>query len=215
MDGQEYLSQIAKDDTRPKRQKDTSGGLGLGIDFKKILHSKIFLGVVIGLVLLFAVMIITSAMSGNKADIPDLATKLKAEIDETTEMINKYQDRVKSSTVRSNGASLYSVLSGTGLGLGGWITTAYPEYKGLSEKETAALEASKTALDEELFAAKITGKLDWTFSSKMAEQIANILAQEDNLYTQTKDADLKQILESNYDSLENLYNAFDNYLVGK
>lgn len=213
MDGQEYLTQIAQDDTRPKRQKDTGGGLG--IDFKKILHSKVFIGVVVGLVVLFMVMIITSVMSGSKEDISDLATKLKTEIDTTTEMINKYQDRVKSSTVRSNGASLYSVLSGTGLGLSGWITTVYPDYKGLSEKEEAKLEESKVALDEELFEAKITGKLDWTFSQKMAEQIASILTQEDKIYKQTKDDDLKQILESNYSSLENLYNAFDNYLVGK
>ena len=213
MDGQEYLTQISQDDTRPKRQKDTGGGLG--IDFKKILHSKVFIGVVVGLIVLFLVMIITSVMSGSKEDISDLATKLKTEIDTTTEMINKYQDRVKSSTVRSNGASLYSVLSGTGLGLSGWITTVYPDYKGLSEKEEAKLEESKVALDEELFEAKITGKLDWTFSQKMAEQIASILTQEDKIYKQTKDDDLKQILESNYSSLENLYNAFDNYLVGK
>ena len=213
MDGQEYLSQIAQDDTRPKQQKDTGGGLG--IDFKKILRSKIFIGVVVGLVLLFLVMIITSAVTGNKEDMSDLATKLKAEIDETTEMINKYQDRVKSSTVRSNGASLYSVLSGTGLGLSGWITTVYPDYKGLSEKEEAKLEESKATLDEELFEAKITGKLDWTFSQKMAEQIANILTQEDKIYKETKDENLKQILESNYGSLENLHNAFDSYLVGE
>lgn len=214
MDGQEYLSQIAQDDTRPKRQKAT-GGEGLGIDFKKILHSKIFIGAMIGLALLIVVMIVTTAMSGNKEEIPDLTAKLQAEIDETTEMINKYQDRVKSSAVRSNGASLYSVLSGTSMGIGGYLTTAYPDYKGLSEKETASLEESKTALDEELFAAKITGKLDWTFSTKMADQIAIILAQEDKIYNQTKDENLKKILEANYNSLQNLYSAFDSYLVGK
>lgn len=213
MDGQDYLTQISMDDTRPKKRQSSSGG-GLGIDFGKILHSKVFLGVVIGFVVLILVMIVMTVISGGKEDMPTMVTNLQSEVDETTEMIRKYQDRVKSSTVRSNGASLYSVLSGTSLGLKGYIEAAYPDKKEPTEKELAKLEESKAALDEELFAAKITGKLDWTFSQKMAEQIANILEMEDKVMKQAKDEELKQIITSNYDSLVNLYNAFDNYLVG-
>ena len=83
--------------------------------------------------------------------------------------------------------------------------------KDVNKKVTEKASADNEALEDELFKAKINGVLDRVFANKMAYEISLFMAEEDNLYKITKDDSLKEALDKSRNSLENLYDAFDNF----
>ena len=156
-------------------------------------------------------------MGGSKG--PDNKSRVLAlvlHIDNTREVINEYQSKVKSSNLRSYSASLNTILSDTSNKLNNYATEILKaQSKDLSEKTTEEENLIKDELINTLFEAKITGRLDRTYAYEMAQEISSIAERESQILKSTSKDDLKAILESSYNSLSVLYDEFDNYLQSK
>lgn len=201
MQGQEYLNQISASN-RPE-QKSKLGG---------ILSSKFFL-IGAGLVAaLIVIIVIGMALSGNKGGEEDNCYKLYLHLESTAEVIGEYQDSVKSSTLRASGASLRGVLENTKKDLESYLTEKYDfTPKKISEDLTLEMTTEKDELMSELFEAKINGNLDRIFAHKMAKEIALIASEEAKISKSTKNDTLKGLLKTSYDSLDSLYNNFNDF----
>lgn len=200
MDGQDYLNQISAS-VRPEKKSKMS--------FLNSTIFKVIVGAAVAFILLAIVGVI---LGGGKAGAKDQAIALKLNIDSTMTVISKYQPSVKSSDLRSSSASLYSVLSNTNRDLSSFITENYDYNSKNDDKkfaETVALE--RDGLDSALFQAKINGILDQVYANKMAYIISLIYSKEASLYNATNNKELESILTSSMNSLDNLYDKFNDY----
>ena len=203
MNGQEYLNQIS---AKSQQQKPKMGGGG-------ILKSKFFLAGVIGVVLFIVIMIFGMALGGNKGNDKSKCFDLAIRLNNTGEVVGEYQPSIKSSTLRSNGISLSGVLADTNKKLMNYLEEKY-SVKNLKDAGEKALGQAKTeqdALATELFEAKINGILERVFAHKMAYEITTIMSKEAELKKTTKNEALIEILDQSHDSLENLYDKFNNF----
>ena len=170
---------------------------------------KLITGTVVAFIL---IAIVGAVLNSNKTGVKDQAVSLKLSIDSTLSIISEYQSSVKSSNLRSSSTSLYSVLSNTNRDLTSFMTENYKYNAKEDDKKFAddvALE--KDGLESALFEAKINGILDQVYANKMAYVIALISAKETSLYNATSDSGLQNLLATSYNSLENLYNQFNDF----
>lgn len=177
-----------------------------------IFASKFFWIGVIGVVTFILIMIIGSALGSGNTSAKDKIFGLILHIDNTSELIEKYQPDVKSSDLRSYSASLNSVLSETSRSLTNYATEKYnfkanDVKKEIAEEETTA----RDDLDAELFEAKINGNLDRVYTHKMAYEISLITARESQIIKSVNNDVLKEALVKSYDSLGVLYDKFNDF----
>ena len=201
MEGQEYLNQLAAA-TRPEKKSKIS----------QILSSKLFIFGMVSLALLIIIIIIGAILGGNKGGEKNLGSALKLHIDNTTSIINSYQSTLKSSDLRSSSASLYSILKMTSQELTDYLTTAH-KYKEKDVSKTIINQATeaKTALESELFEAKINGILDRVYAHKMTYEISVLMSEEAKLMKTTSNGTLDTLLTTSYNSLEVLYEKFSDF----
>lgn len=204
MDGQEYLNQISAS-VRPVKQKKGVGG------FLGIFSSIYFKLGMLALVILIIVAIIGSVL-GSLPTTEEKAIDLKLRIDNTSDVIAKYQPDIKSSLLRSLSASLKGVLTNTSTQLNNYMVQTY-EYSEANIKETAkeAAELNKDSLINEFFEAKINGLLDRVYAHKMTLEVYSIMSDESSIFTATSDETLKSLLSNSYDSLNNLYKELNDF----
>lgn len=200
MEGQDYLNQISAS-VRPEKKSK--------LGFTNSMFFKLGVGAVIAFVV---IMIIGMIISGGKAGAKDQAISLKLNIDNTLKVIAEYQPSVKSSDLRSNSASLYSVLANTNRELTNFITEKY-NYKPKDDdkKFTEKVSQERYELESALFEAKINGILDQVYASKIAYTILLISSKEDSLFNASSDQVLQTLLTTSYNSLETLYDQFNNF----
>ena len=204
MDSQQYLNQISEM-SRPAPKSKGKGISGL-------LSSKFFLVGVIGVVLLIVIIIIGSILGGNKSDNKTLCYDLKLHLDNTAEVINEYQQYVKSSELRSSSASLLGVLTNTSRDLTTYLENTYNfKDKDISKTMVEQADLVKDDFLNELFEAKINGILDRIYAHKMAYEISLLTAEESQLYNSSKDESLSNLLNTSYESLNNLYDKFNDF----
>lgn len=203
MDGQEYLNQISASN-RPVKNQSKAGKIFSSIYFKLIAGA---------LVVLIIIMIVGAALSGGKGGAEQQLTVIKLRMDRTMTVIQNYQSSVKSSNLRSSSASLYGVLSNTNTQITAYISEKYGAYKekSVEKKLLNEADANRDELDSDLFNAKITGMLDRTYAHKMAYEIFWFAQKESSLADSTKDGALKEMLDTSVQSLENLYNNFNDF----
>lgn len=204
MDRKEYLNQISQQ-AKPVQKR------GLPDFFK----SKIF-WLILG-ILAFAILIMAvgGAISSNQEPPQNRLYRLLLQLDNTRASVDEYQPDVKSSTLRGYSASLSSILSNTSSELTAYLTAVY-QYKPkvIPEKIQAEAAAHSEELNNELFVAKINGDLDNIFDLKMVYEISLISTQEAAILEKTTNEDLSGILLPSYQSLQNIYNDFDDWTVG-
>ena len=128
----------------------------------------------------------------------------------TMEAISKYQPSVKSSELRADSASLYSVLSGTERETVTYLTETY-DFDRADDTLVENENLHKDELEQDLFRAKITGILDRIFAHKMAYEISMIQSKESAIYDKVTDEAYKSAIESSYNSLETLYSKFNDF----
>ena len=177
-----------------------------------IFASKFFWVGVIGAAIFILILIIGGILSGARGNNKDRLLALVLHIDNTSEAIGEYQPNVKSSDLRSYSASLNGVLSNTSRELTNYIAEKYnmkpkDANENIAEEETLA----KDDLVNELFEAKINGNLDRIYAHKMAYEISLITSREIQLYKSTNNESLKEILDTSYNSLSNLYDKFNDF----
>lgn len=200
MDRQEYLNQISMKSHPTKNSK--SG----------VFASKFFWVGVIGAAIFILILIIGGILGGARGNDKDRLLALILHMDNTSEVIEEYQPNVKSSDLRSYSASLHGVLSNTSRELTDYIAEKYnmkpkDANEGITEEETLA----KDNLANELFEAKINGNLDRIYAHKMAYEISLITSREIQLYKSTNNENLKEVLDTSYNSLSNLYDKFNDF----
>ena len=208
MENQEYLNQIS---AKSKPVKPANGASKF--DISSILHSKYFLIGAIGIVALILIMIVGALLGGGEKKNPATdVLKFKYHLSSTTEIIDTYQPRIKSSILRSYNASLKNVISSITSDVDNYLTNVI-HYEPSKDDETIIAEANvaKDELSKELLEAKINGILDRVYAHKMAYEITLLINEESSLEKTTKDDALKAILAPSKTSLENLYNNFNDF----
>ena len=204
MDKKEYLEQLNAS-VRPNKKP-----MGGKFSFVSSKAFKIILGL-LGAMVVF--IIIGVIISNSKDSLQKRVIDLKLHLDNTATIISDYQPSVKSSEIRSNSASLSSVLNSTNSELTNYILEKW-KIKKIDKKlqEEAALEKDK--IESDLFTAKINGILDRIYNHKMSYEISLILNEESAILKATKDEKLKNILTTSSNSLENLSIKFNDFSEG-
>ena len=202
MDSQDYLDQISKSARPVKPAKKGLSGILSSIWFK--------LG--LGALALLIVMVIFGSILGGRTTLEERCTTMKLKMDGVAEVVSEYQPFVKSSLLRSISASLKGVLTNTSSQLNNFMINAYQYEEGkVKQAVREEAELNKEALSNDLFEAKINGLLDRTFAHKMANEIYLIMSDEAGIANDSEEAELKEILTSSYDSLNNLYTQFNDF----
>ncbi len=164
--------------------------------------------------LLIIIIIIGSALSGNKRSEKDICIDLYLHLTNTTEVVNTYKNDIKSSTLRGNSSSLSTLLYNTSKKLEDYFAEYY-QIDNISKSISKATLEESTAIKDnaisELFEAKITGSLDRIFAHKMAYEIELISSEENSIIDSTKNDSLKAILEESYESLDSIYGEFNDF----
>ncbi|MBR2841562.1 hypothetical protein IKE80_02165 [Candidatus Saccharibacteria bacterium] len=205
MDGQQYLNQISKANKPVKR----AGGKK---SISNILSSKFFIIGAVAIGLLVIIIIIGAILGGNKDNTKTLSYDLKLHLDNTSEVIQEYQQNVKSSILRSNSASLSGVLANTSRDLTDYLVNKYKfKDKDISKKIVEEATLAKDELTNELFEAKINGILDRIYAHKMAYEISLLTAEEAKLIKASQDDALTELLTTSHESLSNLYDKFNDF----
>ena len=205
MDGQQYLNQISK---ASKPVKKVGGKKGIS----NILSSKFFIIGAVAIGLLVIIIIIGAILGGNKDNTKTLSYDLKLHLDNTSEVIQEYQQNVKSSILRSNSASLSGVLANTSRDLTDYLVNKYKfKDKDISKKIVEEATLTKDELTNELFEAKINGILDRIYAHKMAYEISLLTAEEAKLIKASQDDALTELLTTSHESLSNLYDKFNDF----
>ena len=166
--------------------------------------------------MLVVIVIIGAILGGSRTNEKELAYKLKLHIDNTSAVISEYQPSINSSDLRSDSASLLSILANTNRDLTNYLTDVY-SYKSGAEGETLTNDAKLNAdgLRAVLFSAKINGTLDRIYANQVAYEVSLLMNEEAKIYDKTGNDRLKGILSSSYSSLENLYNSFKSFSEAK
>ena len=199
MDSEAYLNRISASNRKSKNV----GGI----------FSSIWVKILITVTAVVLLIIVFSNLMTPSEGVKDKLQALKLHTSSLTKTINTYQSRVKSSVLRSSTASLNSILVNTTSNLTNYIADKYKtkDDKSVSASIKKKEEKLTTARDNELFEARINGLLDRTFASKMAYEITVLTTREKEILKLTKNDDLKNILNDSLNSLDNLYNSFNNY----
>ncbi len=201
MDGQEYLNQISASN----RTNDQSKG-------KNFLTSKYFLFGAGAVIALIVIMIIGAVLSSGKSSEKDNSISLMLHVTNTVTTVDEYQQYIKSSDLRSSSSSFSGVLHNTEKDLLPYLESKYNyDAKKVSDKILAKTTSDNEALNNELFEAKINGILDRIFAHKMAYEITMIMAEESQIIKTTKNDGYRDLLNTSYSSLENLYNKFSDF----
>ncbi len=200
MDKQDYLDQISAS-VRPEKKSRLS-----------LLSSPFFKVGAIGVIALIAIIFLGMLLGGGKETLRDQSYTLKLRLDNTLEVISNYQTYVKSSELRSNSASLYSILTNTNSGLSNYLVEKYDfKESSVSDKIVNLVTEEKETLENELFEARINGNLDRIYAHKMAYEISMIATNESSIYNASRDETLREVVKTSYDSLNNLYNKFNDF----
>lgn len=202
MDSQDYLDQISMQ-ARPMKPAK-KGVMG-------VFSSKYFRWGMIA-VAVFIVLAIFGSILGSKTPVSEKCTVLKLRLDRTAKVMDEFQPSVKSSLLRSLSASLKGVFMNTSSQMNTYMVQAYG-YEERNVKEALVEEAdlNADALTNELFEAKINGLLDRTYAHKMALEIYSVMSDEAEISKSTDAAELKSLLSTSYDSLNNLYTQFNDF----
>lgn len=204
MDRQEYLNRISVANRPVKEPKNG------------IFASKFFWVGIIGLAAFILIMILGAIISGTKGNEKERIFSLILHLDNTSEVIEQYQSSVKSSDLRSYSASLKGILSNTSKELTTYAEEKYDfKAKDVSSKISEEETLSKDGLENELFEAKINGVLDRIYAHKMAYEISLITNRESQIFKSSSNENLKNILETSYNSLNNLYDGFNDFTETK
>ena len=202
MDGQEYLDQLSAS-VRPVKSSDNKSSF---------LSSKIFLISAAGVIVFILLALVGAMLSGNKSSEKDLCVSLMLHIENTSTVVQTYQPSVKSSDLRSISASLSSVLSDTDSKLTNYLAEKYGIESGkVDEALVAQKDAERSALESDLFDAKINGLLDRIYTHKMSYETALLMSEEAKIINKTSDEMLKDFLTTSYNSLENLSAKFGDF----
>lgn len=198
MDNQAYLDQLAASNRPTKPNK-----------FLELSSSKIFKLVAAAVGTFILIFIIGAILSSVKGGKQQTLLDFKARLDGISSTIDKYQGSLKSSSLRSHSASLYTIITTTASATGDFIEANYKPDK--DSKPSKSEDERTTERDNDLYDAKINGLLDRTYARKFAYEISVLMSDESKLLKQFDDAGFKNAINSSYNSLSVLKDSFTSF----
>ncbi|MBR1795935.1 hypothetical protein IJ765_01575 [Candidatus Saccharibacteria bacterium] len=205
MNNMDYLNQISAD-TRPAKQ--TSGSLFDGLP----IPAQLVKWLIIALVGVFFVIIIAAILSNQKDPERDLIDRINQRSNNLMTVINTYNPKIKSSSLRAISSNVSSVLTYTQ----SQTSTILQNYYGVEDKKGKNGSAPNQALiDEEtayaeainatLETARIEATLDRTYHRILTREVGYFLSLEADLLSRTKKQDLITVLQDSSGNLDSIY----------
>ena len=200
MDNFAYLNEIAASN-RPAPKKKCAR-----FDAKTALTMKIAVG---GVVLFCLLMAFGAILSGLGGKTEGLMLQLYTRTTNLNTAITSYNQKLRSSDLRSLAASLSGVLSSTStqlmevIGGGGEVAL---DAKTAEEEETVLME-----LQTSLANAQLNGILDRAYANLVGLQVSLLLSMISGIEARTDDAELLEVLSTYRGNLEVLHQGFEAY----
>ena len=167
--------------------------------------------VAIGAVLFFLLMAVGALVGSLKGKTDDLLKQLYLRTTNMSTIMEDYNQYLKSSDLRSLGASLAGTLTNATNQLAGVVGVEDPEAMApdaeTMEEETAVLEELNTSLTN----ARLNGILDRAYANLVGLQVSLIMSMISELEERTSDAKLLEVLSAYRGNLEVLHQGFEAY----
>ena len=195
MNDLEYLNQIS---VKPAAAPQA------GFFDKKTKLIAIILGAVFLLAIILMIVSSASKPSSEPTETSEL-TRVYYQSLALEQTVSTYNKQVKSSDLRSTGASLASLLAEIRSTTGDYMTSvlglkAPTNTNNMLAADLKVIEATNTALET----ARLNGILDRKYASELSYQISRLILFEHSAANKTSNSQLKSYLESSQDSLETI-----------
>lgn len=201
MDNKAYLDQIA---TKGQQQKSLSSIFSPAL-------IKLLLGAVILIVLIIVVtVVINNSNKGRYDSYSELYQRLSKLVAEDGP-IDVNQEKLRSSKLRSNTANFMTIES-----------SFLQKYSSMasqvgfstvpSSKISSAVDADINSYTGSLTDAYMNGHLDHTFASETNYQVAILIQLETDVYNDTNNTTLKDLLSANLENLKNYQAIYKDYV---
>lgn len=205
MDNMAYLQQIATPSGQPPKSPLSSLMNGKMI--------KILIALAILAILIIIIGTITSSGGGNSERSQVEQIQLRSS--NLIKTINTYNKSLKSSSLRSTGQSLSTVLTETNRELSSLLKSDYA----VSDESDTSLSSETKSSEEDyinkvnttLENARLNANLDRTYARQMALEISLLSSLESSLLEKTSKAPLKNILTTSLNNLSPLHTSFDSF----
>lgn len=199
----EYLNQIAQDNRAIAKKADS--GFPIEPKWLKIIGAAI-LGVIV-------IMIIGSILGGLGNAERDTLDRIYARTRNLNESISEYDEKVKSSELRSMGNSLAAVLTETNSKVGNLLTSEFgadgaePRDEAITTEEANHIQEVNSNLNY----GRINGLMDRYFVREMSREIVLLMTLETDAISETDKASVKEALSSSWNNLSKLSAQFNSY----
>ncbi|MBR3164513.1 hypothetical protein IKF15_04435 [Candidatus Saccharibacteria bacterium] len=201
MDNKAYLDQIAV----KSQQKNTSPLLSPGL-------IKLLIGAAIALIAMLIIGNIFS--SGNNkvsTSYEDLYYRISTLADTSKSPLATYDQKLKSSDLRSYSSSLIDILRTTKNRYDAISGSVGIDSSNLSSSVTGDFDSSLSALNAKLDDAYLTGQLDRIYAYSMYDQITQLLNLELSISQKTSDQNLAELINNSRKDLESFQKQFKAY----
>ena len=207
MNNKEYLDQISAS-TRPAKPAN-EGFFGFNISPKM---GKLIIGGFIAAILIIVIGGIASMVGGGSSE-RDYLDRIYLRSENLMTAISSYNNKIKSSELRSMGNSLNAVLSETSYNVSTILKTDFEATAGTPAKEKIKTEEDEDleALTSSLETARISGTLDRIYAHNFTYAIEMLMNLETEAIGKAKGQNTITALTTSRSNLEQLYTQFDNF----
>lgn len=208
MNNKDYLEKIAADTRTGKPVK--KGILGTISNLPSTTKKLILGGIIAVFVVMIFGMLLSSGDKNKEIDYVDMINLRTANI---IKSIQDYNKKVKSSELRSMGNSLKAVLTETNYAIGTSLKEDFGVKNSKPNKEKTEEDevAWSTEMNTELENGRLNAILDRVYARELAYQIAMLISLEQETYGKTNKDNLKNILTTSMNNLEQLHGQFDDF----
>ena len=208
MNNKEYLEQISSE----SRKKTSSNNGFFGFNISPRL-GKIIIGAFIAAVLIMIIGGIASIAGGSSSE-SDYLGRIYLRTNNMMSAISAYNNKVKSSELRSMGNSLNAVLTETSYNVS---TILKEEFEADPAKAKNSIqeeeEADGTALNDSLENARISGTLDRIYAHNFTYAIGMLSALESEALHKAKNQRTTDALTTSKNNLDQLHDQFENFTL--
>ena len=200
MDNKAYLDQIAVKSQNPNTGSLLSPGL-----------IKLLIGAFIAVVVMLVVGNILSSGNNKTSSAYDELYYRISVLSGSTSPLVKYDNRLKSSDLRTYSGILHSNLSSAAVEFNAIAGSIGIDTAALDATATQEYDASIAALDSKLEAAYLTGQFDRTYAYEIYDQITQLIALETSVKLKASDENLATLINNSLVDLESAQRQFKSY----
>ena len=200
MDDIAYLNQIAKDNRV----------VAYGSTKEHIIEPKWIKFIALAGVAIILMMIVGIILGSRGGGEREMLDKIYLRTENLSESISNYDEKVKSSELRSMGNSLLIVLRETNAKVAGILTANYESVEP-SEELTASETEYIASVNGNLEYGRISGLLDRYFVREMSREIVLLQSLETEAIEESSSAEVKEVLASSWNNLNTLAGQFETF----